>query len=237
MRLCFLRAHDVRDADSPRGQGVRYETPVTAPRDRFGADHCRRDGIGEPDDVINGGPEFRSRHVVGIAPETGIFPAGIRRIAMGVTQTAQARLMLVSDVLPGKRIGQGVTVELRIGAGSRHGAHVNQPVHSLRTQHRDEFIEVARGMPDGKNPVSDILSIRRGDKAHTGGWRRRGFCVVSDGTEANEPRFTKRTLRFWHAADYSRPFYKTKSEVHKTKPHERLGAHPGDENTRELCVS
>jgi hypothetical protein len=56
----------------------------------------------------------------------------------------QAQLMLITDLAAGERIRQGVAVELRIRAGPRHGAHVDQPVHSVGSQYLDELIEAAR---------------------------------------------------------------------------------------------
>jgi hypothetical protein len=102
---------------------------------------------------------------------------------------------------------------LRIAAGSRHRAHVNQPVDSLRSQHPDEVIEVASRMPDRKNPMFDTLSIRRtllGGIAAASALSRMGLRP----TNCREKRWDRRfrsilhTLRcdLWGCLSRNRPF-------------------------------
>jgi hypothetical protein len=78
MRLQTLRTGDLASGHAVRGQGVGDQRTVAAPRHGLGAHE--RDAVGprQLEEAPEFGIEVRRLHVVGVAAEREVAPAGVR---------------------------------------------------------------------------------------------------------------------------------------------------------------
>ena len=87
--------------------------------------------------------------VVGIVVKTVVFPERVeleRHLARAAAQSPERRDVLISDFERLKRLGQGVTVILRIGARARHGADVDNECYRNALQEFDDVVQRPRPM-------------------------------------------------------------------------------------------
>ena len=59
--------------------------------------------------------------------------------------------MKIVDVSIAEKLAQGFAVELRVVPGTGNGADIHQPLHPIRPQQLDKFIEAPVGMAHGEN--------------------------------------------------------------------------------------
>ena len=80
-------------------------------------------------------------------------------------KAAKFRDMFVADPPRCQRFGETVSIELRIGTGSRHGSYVNDEIDAGFPEEIDEFGDRPGGMADGEECIrvgsSGTLNTRR----------------------------------------------------------------------------
>jgi hypothetical protein len=146
--LGFGRADDFENANAANEERVRDEGAMAAPRNGFGAHERGRVLGGEIDGVGEGGSEIGRLHVVGVAPETVVAPAEIDGVFAWMAEAAEFFHVDVADFSGAQRGSERVGVELRIAAGFRKGADIDQLPDAILLQQGDEFVDGARGMAD-----------------------------------------------------------------------------------------
>jgi hypothetical protein len=67
-------------------------------------------------------------------------------------QSAELPHPTISDPGRAQRRRQCIACELRIGARLRHGAYIDERLHTVRLQHLDELLDRPRGMSDSEQP-------------------------------------------------------------------------------------
>ena len=152
MSLCgwrLRRAHDVFDRNSADGERVGNERTMTTPRNRFGAHDGDLLLPGQFDEFLQGRLEFWRLHVIGESAEARVAPAGIDRILLCVSKSAQRLHVPVTDPDAAELAPAAFVIELRIVTRARNCPHVHQLLDPVRFQHRDEFIQRMRRMADG----------------------------------------------------------------------------------------
>ena len=150
------------DWDAAHAERVRDQRAVAAPRHRFGT-HDGGAALGRQlDQLLDGCPELRRLHVVGVAAKRCIAPARVGRIRPWPAQAAEIRHVQVGDPAARHRLLQGVAVELRIVARARHGAHIYQTLDAVRSQQRDELLGRPGGVPDGEDVITFLCNASRG---------------------------------------------------------------------------
>lgn len=143
-------SHDVFHGVAADGEHVGDERAMAAPGNGFGAHDGAGLCPGKAFEAGERGGEFGSLHVVGETAKTGIVPAGVDGIGARVAQAAQFWEVGVGDVRAAKGLGEGVMIELRIVAGLRNGAHVDETFDVVRFQEREEVVDGTVGMANGE---------------------------------------------------------------------------------------
>ena len=144
-------SHDVIDGVAANSQRVGDERTMTAPGNGFGAHDGAEPCFRELCEPTEGGGKFRSLHVVGEAAKAGMVPAGVDRIWPRAAQAAELREMRVGDASSANGCGERGTIELRIVAGFRNGAHVDEAFDAVGFEEREKFVDGAAGMADGED--------------------------------------------------------------------------------------
>ena len=119
------RADDFENANAAHDEGVGDQRAMAAPGNGFGAHQRGGSFRGEFDGALKPGFKFRRLHVIGIAAKAGVAPAEIDGVRAGVAQAAQAFQMAIADACGVQARGQRIGIELRIVAGFRDGANVD----------------------------------------------------------------------------------------------------------------
>src|SRR5579875_3320802 len=104
---------------------------------------------GEFQKLVEATPEFRLLHVVCETTKRGVAPAGIRRIAMSMTQAAQLRHVDITNGGGLQSFRQLIGIELGIMPRAWNGAHIHQLLHTERLKQLNERLDGSRRMPDG----------------------------------------------------------------------------------------
>ncbi len=132
---------DVADFPVFEHHRVGDERAVAAPGDGFGAHDGGRSCacyFGEGGEAFG---KLRGGHVVGIAAEGCVAPAGVDGVFAGVAAAAEGFQMRVIDVGGAERGCQCVGIELRNVARFGNGADVDEMMHMVRVQQFDELFD------------------------------------------------------------------------------------------------
>jgi hypothetical protein len=122
------RSENVKHALAGREEVVGDDPSVTAPPHGFRAHDSATPRVSELAQIREPITKMIAQGVVGIVVKTVVFPERVepaRHLARAAAQASERRDVLISDFERLKRLGQGVTVKLRIGARARHGADVD----------------------------------------------------------------------------------------------------------------
>lgn len=161
MWVATCRRHDVFDGVAANGQRIGDKRAMAAPRDGFSAHDGASFRLGEVFETRERGGEFRRLHVVGVAAETGILPAGVYGMRARMAQAAEFWQMRVCDSDAAKRCGKGVAIELRIVARARNGANVHEALDAVGFEECDKVRKRAVGMADGEQERAGANSAHR----------------------------------------------------------------------------
>ena len=112
------------------------------------------------DQLFERASELGGLHVIGVAAEAFVAPAGVRRVALRFSETAKSGKVPIGDVLRGQRSRERVAGEMRMAPRFRHGPDVGEPVDAMRMQQRDEVVERSRRMPDGENGHVKMVTVK-----------------------------------------------------------------------------
>lgn len=93
-----LRSNNVLDANASYKKCVPDHRPMAAPGNCFRAHQDTTLGIRQFRDPLNVLVEFRGLHVIRIASEREIMPAGVGRICTRVAQASETRKMRISNL-------------------------------------------------------------------------------------------------------------------------------------------
>src|SRR6476469_1563855 len=149
---------DGPSADSKR---ISNQRAMAAPRHCLCTHDGRRSVPALRHQRLEGSPKRLGLHVVGIAAEACVLPAGIDGVSLGVSQPAQARLVYISDFCMFQMLGQGIRIKLRIVAGTRNRSHVDEASDAVGLQQCQECVDGFRRMADAPElPVHWTLSHR-----------------------------------------------------------------------------
>jgi len=88
-------------------------------------------------------------HVVGVAAEAGVAPAGIDGIGARFAQAAKGGDVKVFDLVKREKLRKIFDIEMRHAAGAGHGADVDEDLDVVLAQDGEEFVDGARGMAEG----------------------------------------------------------------------------------------
>lgn len=77
-----------------------------------------------------------------------------------MAQPAEFFQMYVPDASRAQMPGKQFSIELRIVPRTRHAADVYNPLHAMRLQNLDKFLERPRGMPDRENCWLRFFAVR-----------------------------------------------------------------------------
>ncbi|EEF26456.1 conserved hypothetical protein [Ricinus communis] len=149
VRLALARIDDVVDGHAAHQQRIGDERAVAAPRHRFRAHQRAGPALRELDDRVDVGREFVGLHVVRVAAERRVAPAGVRRVLERAAQAAEAFQVTVFDTGIGQRRGELVLPELRIVARFRHRADIEQAGDAVLPEQPDELLDRTVRMADG----------------------------------------------------------------------------------------
>ena len=114
---------------------------MASPRHRLGAHHDHPLFTAQLHDSFERTLEGCRLHVIRIAPETRVAPAGVGGIFAGVPQAAQGRHMCVFNTLCRKAGGQGRAIELGILARTGKGADVHEMTDAIRLQQHNKVLD------------------------------------------------------------------------------------------------
>lgn len=95
--------------------------------------------------------------VVGVAAESSVSPAPIRRLRTCAAEASEARDVRTVDTSDFKRSWKGIAVKLRVVAGARYGTHVNEPGQRVRRGQRNKLGERSRRMTNGQYDGLKVL--------------------------------------------------------------------------------
>lgn len=141
---------NVADVPTLEGHGVGDKGAMAAPGDGLGA-HDRGRGraryFGQSGDAFG---ELRRGHVVGVAAEGGVAPAGVGGVFVGVASAAEGFQMRVVNVGGTERGRQFVGVELRNVARFRDGTDIDEMFHVVRVQQIEELFDGVGRVTDGE---------------------------------------------------------------------------------------
>ena len=124
MNLAASWTHDFLHADSMNQQGICDKRTMTAPWNRFGTHQCDPVLVRQLDQFFEAPLKFRRLHIIRITSKGGISPAQVERIAMSMTQPAEAWDVNVSQAGFPQRAWQRSLVELWVVPGARHRPHI-----------------------------------------------------------------------------------------------------------------
>ena len=130
---------------------------MTAPWYRFGAHQHDPVLVRQLDQFVEASLKFRRLHIIRIASKGGISPAHVERIAMSMTQAAEAWNVNVSQAGLLQRAWQRSLVELWVVPGARNSPHIYYASYTIGLKQADEFLERADGM---SNCQYDARSFR-----------------------------------------------------------------------------
>jgi len=119
------RGHDVGYGDAAGGEGVGDEGSVAAPGDGFGAHDGEAVGACKIDEFQEIAFEVGGLHVIGIAAEAEVAPAGVRGIFAGMAETTEARHVEVFDTGIGEGLWKILLIELGVMPRFGDGADVD----------------------------------------------------------------------------------------------------------------
>ena len=159
----FLRlggTYDFEDADTASEQRICDKRTVAPPGQCLGAQERRWQFGGECDPAIERCCEFWRLHVVRKAAEAFIAPTEVHRIGTGVAQAPEVLQVSVSNVRGAKGGGERVRIKLRVAAGLRDGADIEDLRYAVSAKKFHEFADWTRGMANGED--SERLSGARG---------------------------------------------------------------------------
>ena len=134
MRSCPLHGYDLLDAIPMCPKGISKQRAMASPRNRLGAHNGGPLGFGSLHQLAQAGGKLASLHVVGIATKAGVAPSGVWGVWTRTAQAAQVFHVQVADPSATKRRSDPVSIKLRIVAGTRNGAHIDESLHSVSLQ-------------------------------------------------------------------------------------------------------
>lgn len=142
-RLIEMRfSQDMEDTCTFSEEIVGDDPSMAAPPDRFSA-HDGAPALGskisQPGEPLG---ERIGQGVVRIVPKTPHLPKPIHRGILGMlfsSKAAEFGEMLIPDLPRRESLGEGLFVELRIGAGPRHGSHVHDSIDRRFPEEIDEL--------------------------------------------------------------------------------------------------
>ena len=135
-------------ACAAHGQCVGDQRAVATPGNRLRAHHCDRPLRGQCVELGQTALEVVGEHVVGVAPEARVLPAGVRRVLACPAQAAEQWEMNVPKVATRKGRAERLAVELRIVARAWNRPDVDHDRHLRCTKEVDELVQRPRGVAD-----------------------------------------------------------------------------------------
>src|SRR2546427_365887 len=123
---------------------------MAAPRYGLGAHQCdslSRSLFDEAGQIVG---KFWGPHVVGVTAEGSVSPSRIQGNRMRAAESSQAGNVFIADAIGRERDRQGIAVELRVVARSRHRTHVNEPSHRVGREQSNELGEGPCRMAHGQ---------------------------------------------------------------------------------------
>jgi len=137
------------DIPATTHQRIGNQRPVAAPRDGFGA-HNRRWALPSmPHQLFQRLPEFSCLHIVGVPAKTVIAPSNVHRILPRLSKAPKRRLVKIDKARLFQALGQRIRIELRIVAGSRNSADIDEEGDFMGAQEIGEFSDRSGRMADG----------------------------------------------------------------------------------------
>ena len=130
------------------GERISDQRSMAAPRHCLRTHDGRRSAPTLRHERLEGSEKRLGLHIVGIAAEACVLPAGIDGIFLGPSQPAQVRLVHIRDVRNFQMLGQRIRIKLRVVAGTRNRSHVDEAPDAMGLQQRQEFVDGFRGMAD-----------------------------------------------------------------------------------------
>lgn len=122
---------------------IRDQRAMTAPRNRFRAHDRARTRHRAREQPVQRRLELGSLHVIRVGTESGVPPLDVGRVRSPFAPPAKFGEMRVAERRGGKRHLQGFAREVRIAAGNRKGADIDQMPHALPFQKLEEILEAS----------------------------------------------------------------------------------------------
>jgi hypothetical protein len=150
--------------DAARQQRVGNQRSVTSPGHGFRAHQCDLFLLRYFDALLEVLLEFRRLHVIRVAAEARISPAGIQRVFSRPAQTAEAGHVRVMDTHAFERQGQLRSAKLRIVARLRNLPDVDKALHAVRGQEIGELVDRTGRVADSEDrhnePITRVSQTR-----------------------------------------------------------------------------
>jgi len=147
---------DMHDAFAFCEQVIGNDAAVAPPPDGFRAHDCAAMPAAELSQLRQAFGERLGQRIVGVVAKTTYAPIAIGgrfRTTRPAPQAAKRSDMLIADPPRRQRSWKAFAVELRIGARTRHRAHIDDEIDTRLQKQFAELDDRARGMAYGEEAV------------------------------------------------------------------------------------
>ena len=134
---------------------------MAAPGYSLGAHDGRGSGGGEVDQRLEIVAELGRLHVIGEPPEGSVAPGAVDRVGTRLAEPAESGHVVIVDPVCLETFRERLAIELRVEAGARDGADVDQLTDPVNLQEVDEFRDRSRGVPDGADGLRVVAQTSK----------------------------------------------------------------------------
>ena len=188
------RADDLEDLDTTEKQRVGDQRAVAAPGHGLGAHDGHRVAGGQLQQDLDPGAEGIARHVVGVATEAQVPPAGVDRIRPRLAESTQLGKVRVLDAVGWELRRQRGPREVCKPPRPGRRPHVDKPVHPVCPQQLDQLREGPGRMADGVDGQGFLVIPRGNDYPY----------LLLGGGARSEPLYEVVQLRLWREGETGR---------------------------------